>query len=79
MYHLVDHAFETSLQSVTEESALPFIEALQDTMESDDSYSNSVVCVECGDLVKMDDTRSEYRFNLFFKADEIEKIEEEEE
>lgn len=78
MYHLVDRAFETLLQSVTEESALPFIEALQDTMESD-SYSNSVVCVECGDLVKMDETRSEYRFNLFFKADEIEKIEEEEE
>lgn len=75
MYHLVDSSLETLLQCVTKDTALPFIEGLQDAMEYD--CSDPVVCVECGELVRLTDNSefeandSMYRMNLFFKADEI--------
>ncbi len=82
MYHLVDSSLETLLQCVTKDTALPFIEGLQDAMEYADS--DPVICVECGELVKLTDNSefeandSMYRMNLFFKADEIEKKDDEE-
>lgn len=82
MYHLVDSSLETFLQCLTKDTALPFLEGLQDAMEYDSS--DPVICVECGELVRLTDNsefeanESMYRINVFFKADEIEKKDDEE-
>ena len=76
MYRLTDRCLECVLQLATEDYEQPFIEGLQEAMEN--NCSDSVVCVECGDLVKLsgdsefEATSSAYRMNVFFRVDEIE-------